>query len=183
MGPDMNLLQPGRGPVSASGARTGSFAAGSHVLPMQISTGEPGCSRFSCTTGSMGGQGSARSMRKMIVEVCPTDPLMGMHTDAPGLNRVLLLISTYGEVRNVIFEEASFSGNGLFSRRDRRDLLVAAKQYGYYEYPRKINSRRRRRRSAKPPRSSTCEREKHGPLPRSLQDTDGRCRLSGHTVE
>ncbi len=62
--------------------------------------------------------------------------------DAENLNRVLLLMSTYGEVRNVIFEEASFSGNDPLSRLTprQRDLLIAAKQYGYYEYPRRINS-------------------------------------------
>lgn len=67
---------------------------------------------------------------------------MGMPADAPDLNRALLLMSTYGEVRNVIFEEASFSGDGPLSRLipRQRDLLIAAKQYGYYEYPRKINS-------------------------------------------
>jgi hypothetical protein len=62
--------------------------------------------------------------------------------DAENLNRVLLLMSTYGEIQNVIFEEATFSGNNPLSRLTprQRDLLIAAKQYGYYEYPRKINS-------------------------------------------
>jgi len=62
--------------------------------------------------------------------------------DAENLNKILRLMSTYGEVRNVIFEEATFSGNDPLSRLTPRqkDLLIAAKQYGYYEYPRKINS-------------------------------------------
>jgi len=62
--------------------------------------------------------------------------------DAENLNKVLRLMSTYGEVRNVIFEAATFSGDGPLSglTRRQRDLLLAAKQYGYYEYPRRINS-------------------------------------------
>ncbi|WP_292518679.1 helix-turn-helix domain-containing protein [Methanoculleus sp.] len=62
--------------------------------------------------------------------------------DAENLNKVLRLLSTYGEVRNVIFEEATFSENGPLSAltRRQRDLLLAAKRYGYYEYPRKITS-------------------------------------------
>ena len=118
------------------------------------------CNRFSCAShidqywrvpgfkilpymyGYYRGQGSTRSTRKVTVEGCPEDPPMGMPADAPDLNRALLLMSTYGEVRNVIFEEASFSGDGPLSRLipRQRDLLIAAKQYGYYEYPRKINS-------------------------------------------
>lgn len=63
--------------------------------------------------------------------------------DSRNLNKVLLLMSTYGEVRNVIFEEASFSGSDALSRLTprQRDLLIAAKRYGYYEYPRRITSR------------------------------------------
>lgn len=61
--------------------------------------------------------------------------------DAENLNRVLLLMSTYGEIQNVIFEEATFSNDPLSGlTRRQRDLLLAAKQYGYYEYPRRINS-------------------------------------------
>jgi hypothetical protein len=62
--------------------------------------------------------------------------------DAGNLNQVLRLMSTYGEVRNVIFEEATFSGDALLSRLTprQRDLLIAANRYGYYEYPRKITS-------------------------------------------
>ncbi|MDV2481421.1 helix-turn-helix domain-containing protein [Methanoculleus sp. Wushi-C6] len=62
--------------------------------------------------------------------------------DAENLNRVLRLMSTYGEVRNVIFEEATFSGDALLSRLTprQRDLLIAANRYGYYEYPRRITS-------------------------------------------
>ncbi|WP_300998801.1 helix-turn-helix domain-containing protein [Methanoculleus sp.] len=72
---------------------------------------------------------------------------MFVHTcigDAENLNRVLRLMSTYREVQNVISEEASFSGNDPFSRltHRQRDLLIAAKRYGYYEYPRRINSQR-----------------------------------------
>jgi len=62
--------------------------------------------------------------------------------DAENLNKVLRLMSTFGEVRNVIFEEASFSGNDPLSRLTprQRDLLIAATQSGYYEYPRRITS-------------------------------------------
>ncbi|WP_301677044.1 helix-turn-helix domain-containing protein [Methanoculleus methanifontis] len=62
--------------------------------------------------------------------------------DAENLNKVLRLMSTYGEVRNVIFEEATFSENHLLSQLTprQRDLLIAANRYGYYMYPRKINS-------------------------------------------
>ncbi len=61
--------------------------------------------------------------------------------DNANLNKVLHLMATYGEVRNVIFEEASFSGNDPLSRLTarQRDLLIAAKRYGYYEYPRRIS--------------------------------------------
>lgn len=62
--------------------------------------------------------------------------------DSRNLNKVLLLMSTYGEVRNVVFEEASFSKNSLLDNLTlrQRDLLIAAKRYGYYEYPRRITS-------------------------------------------
>jgi len=62
--------------------------------------------------------------------------------DAENLNGILRLMSTYGEVRNVILEEATFSEHDPLSclTRRQRDLLLAAKRYGYYEYPRRINS-------------------------------------------
>ncbi len=89
-------------------------------------------------------------MREFDLDVIWASPIyksrdLFVHTcigDAENLNKILRLMSTYGEVQNVIFEEASFSGNGLLSRLTprQRDLLIAAKQYGYYEYPRRINS-------------------------------------------
>jgi hypothetical protein len=91
-----------------------------------------------------------QKMREFDLDVIWTSPMyksrdLCVYTcigDSENLNRVLLLMSTYGEVRNVIFEEATFSGNDPLSRLTprQRDLLIAAKQYGYYEYPRRINS-------------------------------------------
>ncbi|MCM2465447.1 bacterio-opsin activator [Methanoculleus sp. CWC-02] len=89
-------------------------------------------------------------MREFDLDVIWASPIyksrdLFVHTcigDAENLNKILRLMSTYGEVRNVIFEEATFSGNDPLSRLTprQRDLLIAAKQYGYYEYPRRINS-------------------------------------------
>ncbi|KLK89399.1 bacterio-opsin activator [Methanoculleus sediminis] len=89
-------------------------------------------------------------MREFDLDVIWTAPIyksrdLFVHTcigDSENLNKVLRLMSTYGEVRNVVFEEATFSGNGPLSvlTPRQRDLLLAAKQYGYYEYPRRINS-------------------------------------------
>ncbi|MDK2989626.1 MAG: hypothetical protein PWR16_1155 [Methanoculleus sp.] len=89
-------------------------------------------------------------MREFDLDIIWTSPLyksrdLFVYTcigDAENLNKVLRLMATYGEVRNVIFEEASFSGDDPLSRLTPRqkDLLVAAKQHGYYEYPRRINS-------------------------------------------
>ena len=89
-------------------------------------------------------------MREFDMDVIWTAPIyksrdLFVHTcigDSENLNKVLRLMSTYGEVQNVIFEEATFSGNGPLSGLTprQRDLLLAAKQYGYYEYPRRINS-------------------------------------------
>jgi predicted DNA binding protein len=89
-------------------------------------------------------------MREFDLDIIWTSPIyksrdLFVHTcigDAENLNKVLRLMSTYGEVQNVIFEEASFSGNDPLSRLTprQRELLVAAKRYGYYEYPRRINS-------------------------------------------
>lgn len=60
--------------------------------------------------------------------------------DAENLSKVLRLVSAYGEIRTVVFEEASFSRNDPLSHLTarQRDLLIAAKRYGYYEYPRRI---------------------------------------------
>lgn len=88
-------------------------------------------------------------MREFDMDVIWTSPLYksrDLHVyacigDAEDLNKVLRLMSTYGEVQNVIFEEATFSNDPLSGlTRRQRDLLLAAKQYGYYEYPRRINS-------------------------------------------
>ncbi len=89
-------------------------------------------------------------MREFDLDIIWTSPIyksrdLFVYTcigDGENLNRVLRLMSTYGEVQNVIFEEASFSGNDPLSRLTPRqkDLLIAAKQHGYYEYPRRINS-------------------------------------------
>ncbi len=90
-------------------------------------------------------------MREFDLDIIWTAPIyksrdLFVHTcigDAENLNKVLRALSTYGEIQNVVFEEATFSGNGPLSclTRRQRDLLLAAKQYGYYEYPRKITSR------------------------------------------
>ncbi len=52
-------------------------------------------------------------------------------------------MSTCGEIRNVAFEQPSFSDNDALSRLTgkQRELLIAAKRHGYYEYPRRITSR------------------------------------------
>ncbi|MDK2890319.1 MAG: hypothetical protein PWR21_951 [Methanoculleus sp.] len=89
-------------------------------------------------------------MREFDLDVICASPIyksrnLFVHTcigDAENLNKLLRQRSTFGEVQNVIFEEASFSGNDPLSRLTprQRDLLIAAKRHGYYEYPRRINS-------------------------------------------
>ncbi|WP_301002605.1 helix-turn-helix domain-containing protein [Methanoculleus sp.] len=89
-------------------------------------------------------------MREFDLDVIWASPIyksrdLFVHTcigDVENLNKLLRLMSTFGDVQNVIFEEASFSGNDPLSRLTprQRDLLIAAKRYGYYEYPRRINS-------------------------------------------
>jgi hypothetical protein len=60
--------------------------------------------------------------------------------NSENLNRVLRLMSTYGEIRNVAFEQPSFSSHDILSHLTprQRDLLIAAKRCGYYDYPRRI---------------------------------------------
>ncbi|WP_442919431.1 hypothetical protein [Methanoculleus sp.] len=63
-------------------------------------------------------------MREFDLDVIWASPIyksrdLFIHTcigDAENLNKILRLMATYGEVRNVIFEEASFSGNDPLSR-------------------------------------------------------------------
>ncbi len=134
----MNLLQPGRGQVSESGVRTGFSAACPRALPIPISTGEPGSSRFSRTYT---GRGSARDAGKMIVE----------------------------------------ERSALTAHREAEEPADRGKTVdGYYECPRRINSRPGNRAPARPPESSTCAGVRHGSSPRSSPATGGRRRPSRH---
>jgi hypothetical protein len=91
-----------------------------------------------------------QKMREFDLDVIWTSPIHKSHDcivyscigDNENLNRFLRLMSTYGEIRNVIFEQPSFSEHDILAHltEKQRELLITAKRHGYYEYPRRITA-------------------------------------------
>jgi predicted DNA binding protein len=71
---------------------------------------------------------------KMIVSVSGTEE---------NLKKILELWKNFGEVKKISFVKSSYSEQSVLSclTQKQRDIVIAAKQNGYYQYPRKINSK------------------------------------------
>ena len=54
----------------------------------------------------------------------------------------LELIKNYGEVMNISFQTAAYQEHDILSvlTEKQREIIIAANKYGYYDYPKKINS-------------------------------------------
>jgi predicted DNA binding protein len=54
----------------------------------------------------------------------------------------LELIKNYGEVINISFQTAAYQEHDILSvlTEKQREIIIAANKYGYYDYPKKINS-------------------------------------------
>jgi DNA-binding transcriptional ArsR family regulator len=62
--------------------------------------------------------------------------------DEKNLKKFLEVIKILGEVIRISFKKATFNEQGILSclTEKQKNILVAAKKNGYYNYPRKINS-------------------------------------------
>jgi hypothetical protein len=61
--------------------------------------------------------------------------------DQKNLLRFIEIMKTKGEIVNMRFQKAAYQQHDILSvlTDKQRDLLIVAKKYGYYEYPRKIS--------------------------------------------
>lgn len=73
------------------------------------------------------------SKGKMIVSVIGTED---------NLKKFIESMKSIGEIKNISFKKATYSERTILSclTDKQRDVLLAAKKFGYYTYPRKINS-------------------------------------------
>jgi len=58
------------------------------------------------------------------------------------LKKFLEIIKLLGEIKNISFKKATFNESAIISclTDKQREIIIAAKKNGYYDYPRKINS-------------------------------------------
>ena len=58
------------------------------------------------------------------------------------LKKFLGLVKLIGDIKNVSFKKATFDEHSILSclTQKQKEVLIAAKKNGYYNYPRKINS-------------------------------------------
>jgi len=59
------------------------------------------------------------------------------------LKKVVEVIKHLGEIKNISFPKATFNDQTILSclTDKQKEILIAAKKNGYYQYPRKINSK------------------------------------------
>ena len=70
---------------------------------------------------------------KLTISACGTEE---------NLKKFLDLVRLFGKIKNVSFKKATFDEQSILSTLTQRqkEVLIAAKKNGYYNYPRKINS-------------------------------------------
>jgi predicted DNA binding protein len=70
---------------------------------------------------------------KLTMSVCGTEE---------NLKKFLGLVKLIGDIKNVSFKKATFDEHSILSclTQKQKEVLIAAKKNGYYNYPRKINS-------------------------------------------
>jgi predicted DNA binding protein len=68
--------------------------------------------------------------------------VMSVVGNEENLKKFLEVIKTIGEVKNVSFKKATYDEQSILSclTEKQKEILIAAKKNGYYNYPRKINS-------------------------------------------
>jgi predicted DNA binding protein len=69
--------------------------------------------------------------------------VMSVTGNEENLKKFLEVIKLIGEVKSISFKKATFNEQTILSclTEKQREILIAAKKNGYYNYPRKINSR------------------------------------------
>jgi predicted DNA binding protein len=62
--------------------------------------------------------------------------------DQKNLLKFVEIMKTKGEIISMVFQKAAYQQHDILSvlTEKQKELLISARQYGYYEYPRKINS-------------------------------------------
>jgi predicted DNA binding protein len=62
--------------------------------------------------------------------------------DQPNLSKFVEIMKGYGEIVNMRWQKAAYQEHDILSvlTDKQREILIAAKKYGYYEFPKKINS-------------------------------------------
>lgn len=62
--------------------------------------------------------------------------------DQESLTKFIELMKKYGEILNLRFQKAAYQEHDILSvlTEKQRDIIVAALKFGYYSYPKKINS-------------------------------------------
>lgn len=60
------------------------------------------------------------------------------------LNKFIEIMKTWGEVINVTFKKALYQKQDILSVLidKQREIIIAAHKYGYYDYPKKITSKK-----------------------------------------
>jgi len=68
--------------------------------------------------------------------------VMSVSGNEENLKKILEVIKLIGEVKSISFKKATFNEQTILSclTEKQREVLIAAKNNGYYSYPRKINS-------------------------------------------
>jgi predicted DNA binding protein len=68
--------------------------------------------------------------------------ILSVTGEEENLKKFLEVIKMLGEVQSMSFKKATFNEQSILSclTEKQREILIAAKQNGYYKYPRKINS-------------------------------------------
>jgi len=63
--------------------------------------------------------------------------------DQESISKFIEMMKNYGEIVNMRFLRAAYQEHDILSvlTDKQREIVIAAKKYGYYEFPKKINSR------------------------------------------
>jgi hypothetical protein len=68
--------------------------------------------------------------------------IISISGDEKNLKKILELMKTLGEITSISFKKATYNEQTILSclTGKQKEILIAAKKNGYYNYPRKINS-------------------------------------------